>query len=442
MIQPIVDAEIAAVQPVPPGTGPNYNKDNPVWELVRAVEGTGLAAGREHYLADSLHHLFPVRALALYGPSGDAWAVRDPRLQDNKNDFQKQNVRAFELAGTQLVRGWAHAGDWTGPFLRLSYLPSPGSPLLRPGGVYPGENLRLYLRVGSVSTGDDLLTVPYNAVTHRYEVELWGVGGAGLRALLDAKGQAALDRGELQPRPDLVRGTLADFQGPGFDALRDQAKQEGRGLEMWDHVPDHTMHPLRPLHVEVAWATADEVAWDSHGGANHHYEFSMSFRGWGHYLGVGHSSNPHGGVGSLEYRNLYSNYFGYEGRRRAALGPAWEPELGREVAPWSFDADGHKPASDVREPFLAVDYMDLHILKPGCVIGIHRHRDNQEVFLLLQGKALMVTGDWGQHPARARAFEVRTMQPGDLALIKGGQLHALVNPLDENVQLFMFGGYD
>jgi len=53
-----------------------------------------------------------------------------------------------------------------------------------------------------------------------------------------------------------------------------------------------------------------------------------------------------------------------------------------------------------------------------------------------------VTGDWGQHPARARALEVRTMQPGDLAMIKGGQLHALVNPLDENVQLFMFGGYD
>lgn len=442
MIQPIVDAEIAAVQPVPPGTAPNYNKDNPVWKLVDAVEAVELAAGREHYVADSLQHLFAVRSMALYGPSGSAWEMRDPRGQDNKNDFQKQNVRAFDLAGTHLVRGWAHAGDWTGPFLRLSYLPAPDSPLLGPGGVYPGDRLRLYLRVGSASTGADLLEVPYNAVSHRYEVELWGVGGGGLRAQLDPRGQAALDRGELLQRPDLVRGSLADLQGPGFDALRDQATREGRALETWDHVPDHAMHPVRPLHVELAWARADRSAWDSRGGANHHYEFSMSLRGWRHYLGVGSSANPHGGVGSLEYRNLYSNYFGYEGRRRAALGPAWQPELGREVAEWSFDADGRKPPVDRREAFLAVDYMDLHILKPGCCIGIHRHRDNQEVFLLLQGKALMVTGDWGQHPGRARAFEVRTMQPGDLALIKGGQLHALVNPLDENVQLFMFGGYD
>jgi hypothetical protein len=442
MIQPIIDAEIADVQPMPPGTTPNYDKENPVWRLVDAVEAAELAAGREHYVADSLHFLFPVRSMALYGPSGDAWETRDPRLQDNKNDFQKQNVRAFELAGTHLVRGWAHAGGWTGPFLRLSYLPGADSPLLGPGGVFPGERILLYLRVGNASTGSDLIEVPYNPVSHRYEVELWGADGGKLHGQLDPKGQAAMDRGELLARPDLVRGSLSDFQGPGFDELRDQATREGRAVETWDYVPDHAMHPVRPLHVEAAWATADREAWDSRGGANHHYEFSMSFRGWRHYLGVGHSSNPHGGVGSLEFRNLYSNYFGYEGRRRASLGPAWQPELGREVAPWSFDADGRKPPVDRLERFLAVDYMDLHILKPGCSIGIHRHRDNQEVFLLLQGKGLMVTGDWGQHPARARALEVRTMQPGDLAVIKGGQLHALVNPLDENVQLFMFGGYD
>jgi hypothetical protein len=40
------------------------------------------------------------------------------------------------------------------------------------------------------------------------------------------------------------------------------------------------------------------------------------------------------------------------------------------------------------------------------------------------------------------AFEIRTLRPGDIALLKGGQMHSLVNSLDEPVLLFMFGGYD
>ena len=46
----------------------------------------------------------------------------------------------------------------------------------------------------------------------------------------------------------------------------------------------------------------------------------MAFRGWRNYLGVGISPNPHGGVGFLEFRNLFSNYFGYEVARRQAFG--------------------------------------------------------------------------------------------------------------------------
>jgi oxalate decarboxylase/phosphoglucose isomerase-like protein (cupin superfamily) len=43
---------------------------------------------------------------------------------------------------------------------------------------------------------------------------------------------------------------------------------------------------------------------------------------------------------------------------------------------------------------------------------------------------------------RERAFEVRTMQRGDLVLVKSGQFHALINTMDENMMLFMLGGYD
>jgi non-heme chloroperoxidase len=47
--------------------------------------------------------------------------------------------------------------------------------------------------------------------------------------------------------------------------------------------------------------------------------------------------------------------------------------------------------------------MDLHILNPRCGIGIHRHRDNQEILFLLEGSALMLVGDWCKFPNRERA---------------------------------------
>ena len=436
----IVEDEIAQVLPVPPNSAPNYDKNNPIWRIVQAVEGLELAADREHYLSDTIQHLLPIRSLALYGPSGDQWQVRDPRQQDNKNDFQKQNIHELTLAGTQVARGFAHAKDWSGCFLHLSYAPATGSPLLGEDGVYRADTVKLYLRVGA-STAPQLLTVPYDPLTARYEIELLAIDKDPL-PLLGPKGADACRRGALLARPDLVHGSLSDFHGANFDSARAAAARQGQGLLLFDYMTEHSMHPLRPLHVELAWAGADERTWDSQGGKNYHYEFGMSLRGWNSYLGIGESSNPHGGIGILEYRNLYSNYFGYEARRRDVLGPAWMPELGRAMEVWNIDADGHKPPAVARESFLAVDYMDLHVLRPRTIIGVHRHRDNQEAFFLLQGKALMLTGDWAQPDGRDRAFEVRRMLPGDLALIKGGQLHALVNTLDEKALLFMFGGYD
>jgi mannose-6-phosphate isomerase-like protein (cupin superfamily) len=438
----IVEQEIHNVEPIPPGSTPNYNKDNPARKLIQAVEAVELAAGREHYVADSLQYLFPFTRMGLYGPSGESWQIKDPRLQDNKNDFQKQNLRYFELGDTHIVRGYVHAANWTGPFLHVSYSPGPASPLRRGSGYYAGKLVRLYLNVGGQNTPGRVLSVPYNDVTHRYDLELWGYPGTDLRSVAGVKGQSAIDRGALLAATDVVKGSLDDFQGPRFDELRDKATQEGRGLEMFDIAVENTMHPIRPLAIEIAWADEREDVWDALNGQNYRYEFAMSVRGWRNYIGVGQSSNPHGGVGSLEYRNLYSNYFGYEERRRQVLGDGWMPELGREVNPWNFDAYARKPPEVNREAFMAVNYMDLHILKPDSAIGIHRHRDSLEAFLMLHGKAFMVIGDWCKFPGRERAFEIRTLQPGDLALIKGGQFHGLINLLDENSRLFMFGGYD
>jgi mannose-6-phosphate isomerase-like protein (cupin superfamily) len=230
-----------------------------------------------------------------------------------------------------------------------------------------------------------------------------------------------VDRGELIVRNDLVRGNLRDF---------DREKLNGRDIRYVS--PECTMHPILPLHVECAWADATGQRWDSNGGQNYHHEFNMALRGWDHFLGTGISASPHGGVGFLEYRNLFSNYGQYAGSN----------ELGRQLPPWSFNAFGTKNYGSGAEPFMAVDYMDLHILKPDCAIGLHRHRDNQEAFLMMDGRGLMVIGDWCKMPNRERCFEVRTLRPGHLALLKGGQLHGLVNSTDEDISLFMFGGYD
>jgi mannose-6-phosphate isomerase-like protein (cupin superfamily) len=283
-----------------------------------------------------------------------------------------------------------------------------------------GDRIRLWTRIGS-STVSEPLTVPYNDRSGRYEIELWAYPGNDLRNQLDDKGQKAMDRGELVARPDLVHGSRDDFP-----------REQLNDRDIIGVAPDSTMHPVRPLHVECAWADAQLKTWDSQGGANYQYEFNMVVRGWNSFERTGRSRSPHGGTGFLEYRNLLSNYGRFAG----------SGELGRTIEPWMFDAFARKADGTRREEFFSIDYMDLHLLDPFCAIGLHRHRDNQEIFFLLDGRAVMVVGDWAKLPNRERSFEVRSLLPGHFAMLKGGNLHGLVNPTDGEVSLLMFGGYD
>lgn len=405
---------------VEPGTSPNYNRGNSLLKLLHLMEEVPLAAEQEYYLSQHTQYLFPFESLELYGPSAPNHMVLDARQQDWKTDFQKQNVRDFRTGDIYLLRGWVNLGSWTGPFLRISYRGGPDSRLSVATNHKLGSAIKLWLKVGGVATAG-LITVPYNQASDRYDVELWGYPGADLRTQLDQKGRAALERGELQVRNDLVRGSFADFDR---DALND--------LYMVQVAPDSSMHPILPLAVELAWADESGQIWDSQGGGNYRYAFNMVMRGWDNYLGVGISPNPHGGIGFLEYRNLLSNYGRYAGSN----------ELGRLLEAWNPNAYGDKNSAGGYENFFAVDYMDLHILKPACGIGLHRHRDNQEVFFMMEGQGYMVVGDWCKMPERDRCFEIRTLRAGHMAMLKGGNLHGLMNPSDEDLKLFMFGGYD
>jgi mannose-6-phosphate isomerase-like protein (cupin superfamily) len=444
----IVESEIPNVVVSP--QRPNYNANNPILRVVRAVERVELAAERERYLADSLQYLFPFRDLALYGPSGGSAGTTDPRQQENKEDFQKQNIADFKLRDVYVARGYANAGGWTGPFLQISYRGS-GTELERLNGGSLGPVIQMWIKVGANQT-QSLIKLPYNEGTDRYEVELWGFPDRNLRDLLDGKARSSFDAGRIVARTDLVRGNFADFRGPGFDADRETGNRlaDPQPVLIFGRVANHTLHPVRPLRIELAFANADTSAWDSLGGQNYRLEFNMLFRGWQNYLAVGVSANPHGGIGYLEFRNLFSNYFGYERERRAALGTLWENELGRDLDTWNHDSNtwnfGDQPYAKAggpkRDRYMTVDYMDLHILQPECGIGVHRHRDNQEVFLMLHGKGMMIVGDWCQFPNRERCFEVRTMVSGDMSICKTGQLHALYNKTDAPCELFMFGGYD
>jgi mannose-6-phosphate isomerase-like protein (cupin superfamily) len=405
---------------VEPNTSPDYNQSNPLLKLLSLLEKTQLAAQRDFYLADQIQYLFPFESLSSYGPQGGDAEKLIPEEQDNKNDFQKQNVKDFETTDTILIRGLVNVGNWTGPFLRVSYRGGPDSKLSVAANHQLGESIKLFIKIaGAQST--TLIAVPYNPLSDRYEVEFWGYPGNDLRSQLDGKSLIAFDRGELQVRTDLVHGSISDFSREKLD-----------GRTMVEVSPTNTMHPVLPLHIELAWTTTDTKVWDSQNSANYHYEFNMILRGWEHFLGTGISPNPHGGIGFLEYRNLMSNYFQH----------AKNNELGRTLNPYSFNAFGSKNHGNGFEPFFAVDYMDIHLLKGNCGIGLHRHRDNQEVFLMMEGKGFMVIGDWCKMPERERCFEIRTLRSGHFAMLKGGNLHALMNATDEDISLFMFGGYD
>jgi hypothetical protein len=215
---------------VAPGTTPDYNRGNSLVQLLTLMEKTELSAEREHYRPHSLQYLLPFKSLELYGPAGSDADNLQPEKQDNKTDFQKQNVKSFLTTDIQLTRGLVSVGDWTGPFLRASYRGGPDSKLSGMTNHRLGERIKLWLKVNDV-VSTQTIAVPYNDLTDRYEVELWGYPRGDLMRWLDAKGRAAFERGEILARPDIIQGSMADFERGG---LNDK--------NMFEVAPNNAMH--------------------------------------------------------------------------------------------------------------------------------------------------------------------------------------------------------
>jgi len=402
---------------------PDYDQKNPLQDVQSLMQKMRLAAEREHYLNQSIQYLLPYDHLSLY-PNKISENL-DPIAFEDKEDFQHQNINNIKYADTQLIRGWVNLNNKTFPFLRISYRGGPDSRLSRISNHSLVDKIKLWIKIGDNAT-NKYLEVPYNSESNRYDIELWAYTESDAQTHLDEKGLASLNSGELQIRPDLIKGDINDF-------FRNNIEQ----AEICEIFTDNCMHPVLPLTISLAWTDYTETFWDSLNSQNYQYEFNMIYRGWDHFLKVGTNRNPHGGEGLLHFRTLLSNYWGYPEKPYSA-----QATISQVIEPWMKDAYGIKPTTAKTENFFKVEYMDMHILKPECAIGLHRHRDNQEVFFMIEGEGYMIIGDWAKDHRRERCLEIRTLKAGHFVMLKGGNLHALINTSADPAMLFIFGGYD
>ena len=73
-----------------------------------------------------------------------------------------------------------------------------------------------------------------------------------------------------------------------------------------------------------------------------------------------------------------------------------------------------------------VDFIDRVVVPPGSTIGFHRHGDNEEMYIVLEGNGLMKVED----------DDVR-VKKGDMILNPRGGSHGLVNDSSGNIDILV-----
>lgn len=71
-----------------------------------------------------------------------------------------------------------------------------------------------------------------------------------------------------------------------------------------------------------------------------------------------------------------------------------------------------------------IDFCDRVVIPPGSTIGYHRHGNNEEMYILLDGEGMMTIDE--------KEFTVRK---GDMILNPAGGSHGLLNNSDQDIDL-------
>jgi mannose-6-phosphate isomerase-like protein (cupin superfamily) len=74
-----------------------------------------------------------------------------------------------------------------------------------------------------------------------------------------------------------------------------------------------------------------------------------------------------------------------------------------------------------------IDFVDFTVVPPQSTIGWHSHQGNEEAYFIAAGTPLVrVEGDQ------------RRLSKGDVAVVRSGQSHELINDTTENVEILVF----
>lgn len=74
----------------------------------------------------------------------------------------------------------------------------------------------------------------------------------------------------------------------------------------------------------------------------------------------------------------------------------------------------------------SIDFVDYSSIPPGSTIGRHDHFGTEELYYVVAGTPIV--GVDGVH---------RRLEPGDVAVVRSGQWHELINDTDQTVTIFV-----
>ncbi len=73
-----------------------------------------------------------------------------------------------------------------------------------------------------------------------------------------------------------------------------------------------------------------------------------------------------------------------------------------------------------------IDFVDFTVIPAGSTVGLHPHEGNEELYLVVRGEPLV-----------AVEGETRRLRQGDVAVVRSGQHHGLVNDSDHEAAIFV-----